>query len=966
MRLILRVWDSADVQHYLDLYTDDPVSLTKQFTDIQDVNSPKGSFSQSFRVPATGTNAVVFDNFQDVNSQGDFNSKRKLKAEIESDTLPIIRGYIQFKACYIESNFPEYEIVFFGEASNLFKEIGDSKLTDLDLSAFNHDLDYSNVVDSWAGSLLSGSIRYGLMDKGRNWAQDGTGNPINSGYPIRVGDWTPYIRIKDVVDTIFSDAGFTYTSAFLDAQTLAYTPLFNGSSTPVSAVEASSQDFNVGVTSTENVTAVGFYQFNTLSDSGNFFDNGDDYTIGADDYWTAPYDGIFVFQGWVNGDGIDEGETIRLRVTEDSAVVYLSNDIDTGTGTTFGSSYEFGINATEGSQYRFGVRVYQGLQGAPNINFFGTSTPDNLGGCGWRITSVFAAAAGFEVDIAANCPDIKQKDYLIGLQKMFNLVFVPDNNNPLNLIIEPFEDYIGTGNTLDWTNLIDYSKSVKIEPTSDIQKREYEWTFTEDKDVVNQFYKDNADRIYGRYKIEDTENDFSTDKLEIKNPFGAYPCAYINGTNIVIHKSIDANGQIIKEPKCKVVLWGGLQDCVPLVARNNDTDSNVVITQYPYLGHYSIPEAGVGETDFNYGSETPLHVINGNPNDNLYNVYWRTFVNSLYSSESRKLTAFFSLDVVDYYNLKFSDLVFIKDAYWRILKINSFQPNTDDLTQVELIKILDTPRACEYIPSSITVGGVVQFLDVDGVTSAGSQACCEFWGYVWNITQARCYVSQSGGIINRIATSPDSDINQATRTLSFGRNVNGIGSNNGLVTGENNNTGNENFYSVMSGRDNTAEDAVGIYQALGEDVNAWTRGLHLGSGMIALNGDAQSGVVHLTFAGTMTGTVVLEPFLTIPNNCTLSLFMNFCLSEWSVSTSRVISDHYLSASTSIHRDSAGSGSVTPVTVSDVGSVGTGIYTATIDTTTDTTQHRIQLVKSGAALSNAVKVVCSIRYVMTRH
>jgi len=74
---------------------------------------------------------------------------------------------------------------------------------------------------------------------------------------------------------------------------------------------------------------------------------------------------------------------------------------------------------------------------------------------------------------------------------MFNLVFVPDNNNPLNIIIEPFEEYIGTGDTLDWTNLIDYGKTVKIEPTSDIQKREYEWTFTEDKDVVNQFYKEN-------------------------------------------------------------------------------------------------------------------------------------------------------------------------------------------------------------------------------------------------------------------------------------------------------------------------------------------------------------------------------------------------------------------------------------------------------------------------------------------
>jgi len=316
--------------------------------------------------------------------------------------------------------------------------------------------------------------------------------------------------------------------------------------------------------------------------------------------------------------------------------------------------------------------------------------------------------------------------------------------------------------------------------------------------------------------------------------------------------------------------------------------------------------------------------------------------------------------------LKFSDLVFIKDAYWRILKISGFQPNTEDKTQVELIKILDTPRACEYIPTTIAIGGLVQFEDSDGVSSFGSQNCCEFWGYVWNVTESRCYVNQSGGIINRIATSPDSDINQATRTLSFGRNVNGIGSNNGLVTGENNNTGNENFYSLMSGRDNTAEDAVGIYQALGEDINVWTRGLHTSEGKIDLQGDAQSGFFHLTFSGTLTGTVNLLPYLTIPNNSTMALDMSITISEWNSATSRVISHHNINCASSIFKDSTGANSVTPVVIKDVGSGSTGVYTCTIDDTTDTTQHRIQLAKTGSALPNPVKVVCLIEYTMTRH
>jgi hypothetical protein len=37
----------------MDLYEDVSVNLTLQFSDVQNVNSPAGSFSQTFRIPAT-------------------------------------------------------------------------------------------------------------------------------------------------------------------------------------------------------------------------------------------------------------------------------------------------------------------------------------------------------------------------------------------------------------------------------------------------------------------------------------------------------------------------------------------------------------------------------------------------------------------------------------------------------------------------------------------------------------------------------------------------------------------------------------------------------------------------------------------------------------------------------------------------------------------------------------------------
>tara|TARA_R110002020_G_scaffold40381_3_gene119426 strand:+ start:1955 stop:4870 length:2916 start_codon:yes stop_codon:yes gene_type:complete len=971
MRLNLRIWDSSDVQHYLELYSNDPVSLTKQFTDIQNVNSPSGSFSQSFRVPATGTNASVFDNFQDVNSVGDFNPKRKLRAELESDTIPIIRGYVQFKACYIEKKeFPEYEIVFFGETVNIFKEIGDKKLSELDLSAFNHTVNYANILSSWSLGLFSGDVVYGLVDRGRNWAQDGTGNSITSSSPIYAAQTTPFVRNKVIVEQILSEAGFTLDSTFADTSyfTTQYTPFLNGKS----LIEPDAANFNLfaaGLTTDETISSSnGTFISSAFSDSSPFYNPNGDFDT-ATDAFTPPDDGDYIIEFNVTIDanssplGLNKSISVAIRNITDGVNVYQTSTVSIPVGAeyTFTDTPTLSLDSTK--EYALAV-VYSQQDG--NFIVKGNNQLSTVGGnTWWRHAAPYLPLYDFDVDLSLNAPDIKQKDFLIGLQRKFNLVFIPDNNNPNNIIIEPLEDYVGTGDTLDWTSLIDYEKSVKIEPTTSIQKREYEWTYSEDKDIVNQFFIDNADRTYGRYEIEDTENDFATGKLSIKNPFGAYPCAIINGTSIVIHKSIDASGQVISDPKCKSVFYGGLVDCENIYFFNDGTSSSVLTTQYPYFGHYDEPNATINGNDLNYGGETPLHLIEGNPNNNLYNQFWRTSVNELYSTEARKLTAFFDLSSVDYYNIKFSDLVYIKDAYWRILKVNSFQPNTDDLTQVELLKILDTPRACEYIPSQISIGGVVEFTDEAGSTSFGSQECCEFWGYEWSITNSRCYATTIGEIV-----TPQTDLamrgvaNQ--RAISMGTNTIGVGSSNGVYAGTNNTIGTGNPASIVVGENNTILDNVGFCQVFGKDAVAFAEGLAVSGDAIAKTGDKQSGVILLGYTGAMSGTITLFPYLDIPNNATLAIDMNYCLSEWNVATSRIISEHNLSASTVITKDTGGTSFVTPVVIKDVGTIGTGNYTPNIDNTTDPTQHRIQLTKSGGALANNVNVVCRIEYTITRH
>ena len=59
--------------------------------------------------------------------------------------------------------------------------------------------------------------------------------------------------------------------------------------------------------------------------------------------------------------------------------------------------------------------------------------------------------------------------------------------------------------------------------------------------------------------------------------------------------------------------------------------------------------------------------------------------------------------------------------------------NTEELTKVELIKIIDVPPVCELTPSSV-VGGVVNFVDEEGDPATATESCCNAWGYLWTGT----------------------------------------------------------------------------------------------------------------------------------------------------------------------------------------------------------------------------------------
>ena len=149
----------------IELYQNEPVNLSYQFSDLQEINASRSNFSQTFRVPLTGKNQDYFGAVNELGIIPTWNPKTKVKAELSYNTIPIMRGFAQVKNVYIQKGkYADVELVVFGETADLSRDVGDGMLTDVDLSAFNHTLTATNISSSWAGTLSSGE--YPLRDRG--------------------------------------------------------------------------------------------------------------------------------------------------------------------------------------------------------------------------------------------------------------------------------------------------------------------------------------------------------------------------------------------------------------------------------------------------------------------------------------------------------------------------------------------------------------------------------------------------------------------------------------------------------------------------------------------------------------------------------------------------------------------------------------------------------------------------------
>lgn len=303
--------------------------------------------------------------------------------------------------------------------------------------------------------------------------------------------------------------------------------------------------------------------------------------------------------------------------------------------------------------------------------------------------------------------NMKQKDFLTSIIKMFNLYIEPSKEYPNTLNIEPRDDYYAAGEFDDWTKKLDITKPINQKILAETQNKSTLFTYRSDSDFYNTDYNSIFKRLYGdvRFKID---NDFTVGEKKIECIFAPTPLRLLPGSDVMVYPSIfklnngklqKANGYnwriLFRSPQGTINLpsnesWDfetDLYEQIPPFRRLHDN----VMRKYPYVGHF-YPDPFTPTEDLNWGQSYLYYQNTPTPN-NLFNRYWRKTMNEISDVNSRVVTAQFNLTPEDIYKFTFNKNIYLVidgvGNYYKVNKISQYDPTQTQTTTVELLKTID-------------------------------------------------------------------------------------------------------------------------------------------------------------------------------------------------------------------------------------------------------------------------------------
>jgi hypothetical protein len=660
--------------HRADINEQISVQLTYAIDDVAQFGNRNTSFSKQIVLPGTARNNALFGHVHELgnnnlfspgqpNIGGVFNVAQTTPAELRLNGLLVLRGVFRLLGIVKNREQIEYEGALFGELGGLITEISNKRLEDLDFSEYDHILSHTEIEDSWNSTPGSGYF-YPLIDYGNYRNND----------DYNIGTFRPALYVKEYIDKMFAAAGYTYQSDFINSN------LFKSLIVPhntkqltklatrlLTATETNGSDT---ITGDEKLilfdTAIG----------GNFTINGTNslFTYNAVDPVLINLKCVLTAQ-YTAGDAWEI--VLEINTVEVDSFSFPS------AATSESINIELNFNGTLNQNDIIGLNIRNS-----NLTTINITNVNALLTVDAAVATVTLVANGDTVSVNDTVPKgIYQKDFFASILKMFNLYVDEDKLNEKNLIIKPYDTFF-SGQQIDWSRKVARDKVWQILPMGQLNGRIFEYKYKDDSDFYNEQYKKKYNKTYGDRQF-DTGFQFAQDRLTTEIIFSPSPIIKYDTDDklvVAIYKKSNAlSAEDRMDSNIRILFSKKITGVSSWNIKNGGTDH--IKNTYGYAGHLDDPATPT--YDLNFGAAQEVYATLGTyPSRNLFNEYWSGYIAEIADKDSKLLKCYVHLTPLDVAQLDFAKYVFIDGVLFRINKIEDYDPANNELTRVELLKVI--------------------------------------------------------------------------------------------------------------------------------------------------------------------------------------------------------------------------------------------------------------------------------------
>jgi hypothetical protein len=656
----------------LDLFDDEEISINLSVQNVQDISKVFTDFTQGFTVPASPRNNEILQHYYNSNITSSaittetggspvwnsigitwntwttawnagasstsvtntFDGRLRQPARIEINSLPFRTGVIELENVQLKGTEPySYTLTFYGELVSLTDLFGEDYLYDLDFSEYDFAYTDDKVFDRFTAEG-SDPIFMPLMSPVKNWIYDSgsggsshadnniayhTGGGHGSAHGINYYELKPAIKVTAVLDAIEAKYGITFTGSFIAAAPFTDLALWlHRREGYMYENQPQAMAWEKIVADVDNGPVNDIYQF-----------SDDEFEPTISDVYN------FSFSAAISG-YTDDWEF---------AIIDTNGDVVISQVTLNGSASGAGISANlvAGRSYYFAIRPTTTAV-SPALDYQFTDIIASRSGIVGLYIDIEQTSSRLygntgNVFISDQMPEIKVREFLSGILKMYNMVIVP--NNSTSFLLQPLSDWYASGTDQDYQTYFDITEYVVNRPPL---YREIEFKYQETEQILGAQYRNTNNTGFGDLRAF---FNFDADDFIIETPFECPLFERLtdqNGgvlTNVLVYKSITnelADDGVSFKPYLGAPIlfyasFGLDVSASPLSFVDSDGTTERLVETCWYANVSNSTTAAIADT-ITFGADIdPYHLQS--INSNLFNDYWSDYITDLYNKSRR-------------------------------------------------------------------------------------------------------------------------------------------------------------------------------------------------------------------------------------------------------------------------------------------------------------------------------------------